>query len=48
MKTAEDHAYRDHLNACEAAERGDWCQECRDLIWDADVADWRPTTRKAA
>lgn len=39
--TAEHAEYEHHLRECGAAGRGGWCEECRHLLWDADVADAR-------
>lgn len=39
--TTEHSAYCEHVAACDDAEHGRWCQDCRDLLWDADVADGR-------
>ena len=49
--SAEHDLYCEHVRVCEAAERGSWCQACRDLLWDADAADWAlvsPTTATAS
>ena len=45
--TAEHRKYVQHVAACETAAHGRWCNECWDLVRDADAECWKRAAERA-